>query len=97
MEEHFIKPSSKGFTIYSKTACKFCIKLKEYFNENKIKYKEIMCDEYTQQFFSFINKCANREYKTFPMVFYDAIFIGGYKESLDYSEKLKIFEENAEF
>ena len=80
-------PSDKSFTVYTKTNCKYCVLVKSLLNENKIPFIEINCDDYLSQdkqyFLNFIKEKANREheYKTFPMVFCDGKFVGGFVET----------------
>ena len=88
-------PVDNIFTIYSKSDCIYCKKveilLKEYFegtgDENIHKNN---CDDYLndekikQNFMNFIEKFANIKPKTFPMVFYDGKFIGGFEDTKDY-------------
>ena len=38
--------SDDCFTIYTKSGCGNCIKVKTLLDENKIKYNKIECDEY---------------------------------------------------
>ena len=78
------EPSDKSFTIYSKTNCKYCVLVKSLLNENNIPFIEINCDTYLedkQSFLNFIKEKAGRDYKTFPMVFCDGKFVGGYAET----------------
>ena len=97
----FEKPSEKGFTFYSKSGCINCNKIKTLLIENKLDYIVISCDEYLledkENFLLFIKERANKEYKTFPMVFNDGIFIGGFTETQDYFNKLLSFDEKADF
>ena len=79
------EPSDNSFTIYSKTNCRYCTVVKSLLNEHKIPYNEINCDTYLSQdkqyFLNFIKEKANREFKTFPMVFCDGNFVGGFIET----------------
>ena len=82
----FQKPSSTGYTIYSKSGCPYCIKAKTLLNiDNPI---IINCDEYLvdnkEEFLQFIKEYALKEHKTFPMIFCDTKFIGGYSDLLDF-------------
>jgi glutaredoxin len=86
--QHWIQieePSNNSFTIYSKTNCRYCTVVKSLLNENKIPFNEINCDNYLVQdkqgFLNFIKEKAKREFKTFPMVFCDGNFIGGFVET----------------
>jgi len=61
----------------------------------------IPCDEYLQEnkeeFLYFIEDHAGLVYKTFPMVFLDGIFIGGFTETKKLIEMSNIFITNDEF
>ena len=81
----FAKPVPKGYTIYTKSGCSFCQKLKSLLTDLEIPYVVIDCDKYLEtreEFLEFIKITAKKEYKTFPMVFYDGMFVGGYMEIL---------------
>ncbi len=88
-------PSSHGFTVYSKSNCSDCSKveilLEDYCNEMDGNFIKINCDEYVnskenkEEFINFIKNVGKIDnIKTFPMVFYDGIFIGGFKETNEY-------------
>jgi glutaredoxin len=92
------KPSEKNFTIYTKSGCSNCLKLKNILKEKKIFFNTIDCDEYLienkSDFLLFFKETYNKDIKQFPIVFNDAKFIGGYEETIDYINKLfLIFEE----
>jgi len=79
------EPSNDSFTIYSKTNCRYCSVVKSLLNEHKIPFNEINCDDYLSQdkqyFLNFIKEKAERDFKTFPMVFCDGKFVGGFVET----------------
>ena len=85
-------PSESGFTIYSKSGCPNCIKIKKLLNDRKLKFNLINCDEYIIEdkdfFINFIKEISNTEVKTFPIIFYDKEFIGGYSETIKYVDEL---------
>jgi glutaredoxin len=95
-------PLEDEITIYSKSACINCVKVKTLLKENNIKFTIINCDEFILEdkpgFLQFIHLLVGTEYKTFPMVFLNKTFIGGYKETEDYLTKLRqkelIFDTN---
>jgi len=99
MQNQIEEPSDNCFTIYSKSNCKYCVLVKSLLNENKIAFIEINCDDYLAQdkqyFLNFIKEKAKREheYKTFPMVFCDGKFVGGYAET----ERLIEFDDAVDF
>ena len=69
--------------------------------EKKLFFVEIDCDDYIiedkEKFLLFIKERVNKEYKTFPMVFNDGNFVGGFTETQDYFNKLLSFDEKADF
>ena len=98
----FEKPIKSGFTVYSKSGCINCNKVNALLKEKNLIFSVIDCDEYIienkEDFLLFIKEKANKEYKIFPMVFYDGTFIGGYSDSQVYIDKLLLsFEENLNF
>jgi glutaredoxin len=88
----FITPKSMTFTVYSKSGCNNCIKVKDHFNQHKLLFDEVNCDNYLNEckteFLEFIKNLAGKDVKTFPMVFDAHHFIGGYKETLIYCENM---------
>jgi len=98
----FELPSKTNFTIYSKSGCPNCSKVKKLLEDEKMIFNVIDCDEYLieekENFLSFIKNAAEKECKIFPIIFLDGKFIGGYNETIQQIEKLKItFEENIFF
>lgn len=79
----FIFPKKKGYTIYTKKNCSYCEKVKILLNNEDILI--IPCDEYLEkdkeEFLLYIEEIAGIPYKTFPMVFLDGKFIGGFTET----------------
>jgi glutaredoxin len=94
----FNTPMDTGFTVYSKSGCSNCTKVKKLLTEKNAPNIIIDCDEYLiedkENFLLFIKEKANREYKIFPMVFNNGIFIGGFNETQEYFDKLLNFDEN---
>jgi glutaredoxin len=92
------EPSNKQFTIYSKSGCPNCIKVKRLLQEKQINFTVVDCDEFILEdkdaFLKFIQNLANKEYKTFPMVFDDNNqFIGGFVETHEYIDTFLTFNE----
>ena len=94
-------PQSTGFTIYSKSGCPNCTRIKKTFTEKKLTFIEINCDEYLiedkEYFLYFIKNLAHKECKTFPMIFNDGSFIGGFSETQEFLDKQLSFDENTNF
>ena len=94
--EPFRTPSNKEFTVYSKSGCPNCTKVKELLKLNDIPFTVIDCDEYLierkQEFLIFIQELTSRVWKTFPIVFTcDSQFIGGFTDTRVYLEQLLEF------
>jgi len=92
-ERMFTLPEEKDWTIYTKNNCIFCIKVKKLLENYNIKIIE--CDEWLNNnrndFLNWIYNIIGYEYKTFPMVFYNNKFIGGFTDTEKYIiEKDKI-------
>jgi glutaredoxin len=66
--------------------------------EKQVKYNIIDCNEYILEdkpgFLEFIRLLVGKEYKMFPMVFFNKSFIGGLKETEEYFNKILDFEYN---
>ena len=88
----FEKPLESGFTIYSKSGCPNCVKSKSLLNSKHLLLKVVNCDEYIledkEAFLLFITSVSNVEIKSFPIVFYDGKFVGGYNEIIPFVEEL---------
>jgi glutaredoxin len=94
----FAKPYPKNYTVYSKSGCHNCTKLKNFLTEKHLFFFEVQCDEYLieerDNFLSFIEKIIDTNNVVFPMAFYDGKFIGNYNESIEHINKtLLSFEE----
>lgn len=89
----FIEPSKNGFTIYSKSGCINCNKVKLLLKETKkdVNVTIIDCDDYIiedkENFLLFMKNTANQDCKQFPMIFYDGLFVGGYHETKIFIDK----------
>jgi glutaredoxin len=97
----FNEPLDKNFTIYSKSGCINCTQLKKILKEKFFVFEEINCDEFLienkSEFLSFIENKIGKKHNTFPMVFYNGNFIGGYLDTFTFIDKLLAFDENASF
>jgi len=94
----FVEPLLTGFTIYSKSGCHNCSKIKKVLKDKNLFFLEVQCDDYLieekDNFLSFIENKIGKSYSTFPMVFYDSEFIGGFNEASEHISKLILsFEE----
>jgi glutaredoxin len=93
----FTKPSSTCYTIYSKSGCPNCKNVKEYLLANEKQFVIIECDEYLLDhkaaFLEFIMNLISMEWKTFPIVFDNEKFIGGFIDTKVYLEQTLEFTE----
>jgi glutaredoxin len=89
----FPNPNPTQFTVYSKSGCPNCNKVKNLLKTNNLPFNVIDCDEFIlenkEEFLLFIKTLARQECKTFPMVFTNAQFIGGYNETNNHLECIK--------
>ena len=86
-----MKPTTAGFTVYSKSICMNCKKIKNILLENNLFFINVDCDEFVIEdkgaFLLFIKEHANTEVTQFPMIFNNGEFIGGFVETKEYIEK----------
>jgi glutaredoxin len=98
---NFQEPDMDNFTIYSKSGCLNCNKVKTLLKGKSLVHIIIDCDEYLLEdkegFLDFIKEKASIECKIFPMVFYKGKFIGGFSETQTHIEKMLSFDENIYF
>ena len=90
------EPKNGEINVYSKSGCPWCTSVKKLLKEKGIGFVIVDCDEFILEdkelFLRFIQEIAGQECKTFPMVFDGKIFIGGFKESVTYLDKLLDFD-----
>lgn len=98
MERRIPLPSPNTYTIYSKSGCHYCTKAKEL-----VKSKNpvvVDCDEFLIEnkdvFIQIMCKLAGKECKTFPIVFKDGTYLGGYTETKEQYETAE-FKPKSEF
>lgn len=97
--KNIIKPKQGEYTIYSKSGCPNCVKVKEMLTKEKIAFKVVDCDTYIldckEELLGFIKTKADCDWNTFPMVFDDNCkFIGGYKDTIVHIERLLEFSDD---
>lgn len=90
------EPHKTQFTVYSKSGCINCSKVKNLLKDKSFIFSIIDCDEFIlenkEEFLLFIKNKIGKEYKIFPMVFDGDKFIGGYNELVKYLEQLLDFD-----
>jgi glutaredoxin len=97
MEENqdYIAPAADNYTIYTKSGCPNCTKVKKLLETGNKKPLIVDCDEWLIEdkpaFLEFIREKAGKECKTFPMIFHNGIFLGGFDETVRFKEKQDAF------
>ena len=85
-------PEPTGFTIYTKEGCKYCDKVKLLLLKDTT-VRIVSCDEWltsNEKKETFLEWVKGQKgvppagYKTFPMVFFGGVFLGGYDETFRY-------------
>ena len=75
-------PLKKGYTIYTKTGCAYCTLAKQLLTSSK--HMIYLCDdlyiEDKDAFFNSMQEYTKRSHKTFPLIFNNGEFMGGYSE-----------------
>lgn len=83
-------PSKSGYTIYSKMSCSYCEKAKKLLADDDLTI--FNCDQYLENdkelFLEFIKKITNKDHRTFPIIFINSSFLGGYGELLIHLEDI---------
>jgi glutaredoxin len=89
----FSNPEKGKITVYSKSGCINCIKLKNFLKEKFLAFTIIDCDDYLldnkEEFLLFLQNKIGYEYKKFPVVFDNGKFIGSFNETMKYITELQ--------
>lgn len=97
----FEKPSATGYTIYSKSGCILCNKVKDLLKTRCKPFTVIDSDEYLiedkEGFVAFMESCAGKSTGGFPKVFVDGGFVGSYAETKEHLDKTLTFDDSVEF
>jgi glutaredoxin len=90
-----LEPQENTFTIYSKSGCPNCIKVKQLLKNKQIIFTIVDCDEFIltdkNVFLQKMQEITGKECKYFPMVFDGKQFIGGFLETSNHIEKILDF------
>jgi glutaredoxin len=101
MDTDIPEPLANEFTVYSKSGCPNCTKVKHLLKEKNLTFSVIDCDEYLLEdktaFLQWMENLIGKEYKLFPMVFDNKKFIGGFNEVNKYVETILVFDVNSDF
>ena len=94
MSMNIPRPASDSYTIYSKSGCLNCTKAKELLQNDRVPPLYVDCDEFLlenkQEFLNQMKTFIGYEYKIFPMIFKNGLFIGGYAKTQEFYEQSKI-------
>jgi glutaredoxin len=78
-------PANDSYTIYSKSGCLYCTKAKVLLQNESVPPLYVDCDEFIlknkEEFLNLMKSHIGYEYRTFPMIFKNGRFIGGYTET----------------
>ena len=87
------KVQETGYTIYTKSECGWCRRVKEMLPEATVFNCDSFLESNKENFLHEMSKKIGKEHRTFPMVFYEGGFIGGYEDT----KKFRDFDINLEF
>lgn len=80
------RPRDFGFTIYSRSGCPYCDLAKELLEFESM--TAINCDDFLASdrdgFLETMRLYCGRDYKMFPMIFHNGVFLGGYTDTKDF-------------
>lgn len=99
--DHLIDPSK--FTIFTKTSCPYCDRVKMLLDDENEPYMTVLSDSYLvdpvtkESFLKDIERHAGKPFRTFPMVFSHGRFIGGFAETSRYIDRIKAFSAESGF
>jgi glutaredoxin len=79
----FPAPRPTGFTIYTKSECKYCAMVKELVPDARFIDADsfLQDDVKKEEFLHFIEQLVGKPYRTFPMVFLGGEFVGGFSDT----------------
>ena len=89
-------PSATGYTIYSKSECVYCERVKLILEHEKVTVYS--CDEMLDRdrngFLAHMDSLTERVHRTFPFVFHNGVFIGGCDDTKTYLASQVLFSED---
>ena len=86
----FEKPRD-GYTIYTKMNCKYCTNAKKMIPGAHVIQSDAYIHHNREKFLDFVDKMSGKRPRTFPMIFLNKRFIGGYDETKAYIDELESF------
>ena len=91
--DYYLKPMDNIYTIYTRSGCGYCKMVMELLQSENPSVDEVCCDEYIQtprekeSFLQFIQSISGVRHRTFPIVFLNGVYIGGYTETKAFRER----------
>ena len=92
-----ITPPCENITIYTKSKCNYCTKVKALLPEASVVLSDKYLEEDRESFLKYMASISGKTPKTFPMVFWHKRFIGGYTETKKYIDELNTFSLDQDF
>jgi glutaredoxin 1/glutaredoxin 3 len=91
----YLPPLKDGYTIYTKNGCPFCVKAKDLLDvyQPYIVDCDVYLSENKEGFLEYVQRMTNIRYRTFPMIFFNGYFVGGYTEIKTHLDKENAFAE----
>lgn len=94
-EYEYQQPQESGYTVYTKSGCPNCTKVKNYLKNASAQLVLVDCDEYLIEnkiaFLKFIEELSGSPVKMFPIVFYEGKYIGGLAETEKHCSVMNAF------
>jgi|TARA_B110000977_G_scaffold80305_1_gene107533 glutaredoxin len=88
------RPSTSGYTIYTKEKCNYCTKAKVLLPEDSL---IVPCDAFVNvdrdDFLAQIDHFSAQTPRTFPMIFVDGVFIGGHDDAVKHLDEIAAFSQ----
>ena len=81
-------PTESGYFMYTKSHCKWCQKAKETLPNVVVVNVDHLLPDNKPQFLAFVDSFSGTQPRTFPMVYYNGIYLGGYTESAEHFDIL---------
>lgn len=85
------QPQKKGYTIYTRNGCEYCKLTKQLLQptiHTIVDCNNLYLDN-KDRFFEKMAEYTKKSHKTFPIIFYNAEFVGGYSEIKQILNKIK--------
>lgn len=88
---NFTRPKD-GYSIYTTNNCNYCTHVKSLLPNAYIIAADNYITENREHFLAFVDNLSGKRPRTFPMVFLNKRFIGGFKETKLYIDELESFK-----